>query len=178
MSARAPVPPAELFEPDAGEAVSAKHLKAADSVAQFAAAKLEKLKRPRKFVMPAAKIREAVAGMHGRIGTGEWEGASGAELVAVYAHLHERIYGSVPSELNPGGWALAAKCAGAMITNQFAGRADDAVRFLLWLWRREEEREKWRRDNGRDGGRIGWRAQFCFGSYVDDYRVSLARRNT
>lgn len=111
-----------------------------------------------------------------RIAEEAWEGATAGVLVALYGLFHERVYGAWPTELDaPKVWSLAAMAAARWQRDEFGGDARRTVVCMLWFWMREEGREKWRRENGRDGQRIGWRLQFS-GAVASDYRVSLARR--
>jgi hypothetical protein len=157
---------------------SAKVLKASQSVLDFARPAEGRAERRKKrgFRASSKSIADARAEVGRRAGLGEWEGATGLHLVALYERLHEGVYGAAPIELDAQGWAFAGAAAGRMIEQKFGGDSEKAVCFLRWTWRREEDREKWRRANGRAGGRVGWRYQFCASSLVDDYRVDQARR--
>ena len=121
-----------------------------------------------------AKVREGAAK---RAASGEWDGASPMEMVAAYALLHEHVYGVAPGELDPKSRMYAAGAAARMLTGEFGGEPAEMAEFLRWTWDREAKREKDRRHNGRDGGRIGWRLQFG-GAILTDYRVSRNRRRT
>lgn len=106
--------------------------------------------------------------------TGEWAAARPLHFVALYAHLHERVYGAAPLELGPTERLHAAGMAAQMLKKHFGHQAAEMAEFMRWVWTREQGREKWRRDNDRPGGRIGWRFQFN-GSLLTDYRVDQAR---
>lgn len=106
----------------------------------------------------------------------DWESARPGHMVALYAMCHEKIYGFIPNELDKGKeYALAVLSAARMLKGEFRGESKIMVEFIRWTWRREQSREKWRRERGQGGQRIGWRLQFN-GSMVSDYRVDLARR--
>ncbi len=101
-------------------------------------------------------------------------------LVALYARLHARVYGAEPQELADGkSFFAASSAAERLVRVEFAGTPDRALDFLRWTWRREADREKWRRQNpgGSGGGRIGWKLQFAGRALVTDYRVEMARRS-
>jgi hypothetical protein len=171
---RAPAPAREFPE----EPQSAKHLKASQSVLDFARKAEQRIDRRRKrgFRVSQKTIAIVLEDSARRAQSGDWAGATGLHLVGLYAHLHAGVYGVHATELDAQGWAFAAAAAKRMTDRQFGGEIERAVEFLRWVWRREEDREKWRRSNGREGGRIGWRLQFCASGLVDDYRVDQARR--
>ncbi len=107
--------------------------------------------------------------------TEEWAAAKPGVLVALYAKLHAHVYGVLPAELDsPREWLQACRAAGLLVKRDFGGDAARAVDFMAWCWDREEGRERWRREHGRDGGRIGWRLQFSR-SLLSDWRVDQAR---
>lgn len=103
-----------------------------------------------------------------------WDGARGTHFVALHSMLHRRVYG-----VDPGYGArermLAAGAAARALGAEFGDDPAAMAEFVRWSWVREQGREKWRRANGREGGRLGWRLQFS-GSLVADYRIDLARR--
>jgi hypothetical protein len=106
--------------------------------------------------------------------SGDWAGATAVHLVALYAFLHREVYEVEPLELDAKSWWLAERSAAGLLAKYFEGDVAMAVSFMRWVWGREIEREKWRRENGRDGQRIGWRLQFS-ASLVTDYRTSGRR---
>lgn len=161
------------------EPQSAKMLVASQSVIDFASRAIARAENPKKRPMRVSpkRIAQALVEAADRARRSDWEGATGAHLVGLYAHLHEGVYGVAATELDAQGWAFASAAANRMVGQQFGGSFESAVEFLRWVWRREEDREKWRRANGRSGGRLGWRVQFCARWLVDDYRVDVARRS-
>jgi hypothetical protein len=106
--------------------------------------------------------------------SGDWSGARPLTFVALHAWLHERVYG-VPYSPTPDDRLNASRAAGRMLKADFRGDAAEMAAFMRWCWRREREREEWRRQNGRSGGSIGWRLQF--GPHLlTDYRIDLQRQ--
>ena len=105
-----------------------------------------------------------------------WGDAKPGHLVALYAWCHEQVYGVAPAELSGLDWSGAAAMAAKLVRDEFGGKMAEVIEFMRWLWRREKAREKWRRDNDREGGRISWRTQFKGGACVTDYRIDKARR--
>ena len=112
-----------------------------------------------------------------RMVAGSWDGAKAGHIVALYAIMHAKVYGVGPAELDDGKAYLHA-CARVthVIEREFSGSIECMIGFMRWSWRREMEREKWRRDQGRDGGRIQWRWQFG-PQMLTDYRIARARQN-
>lgn len=107
---------------------------------------------------------------------GDWANATPRDFVVLYAILHERVYGVAASELTPAERLHAAGAAARMLAREFAGDPNEMAEFMRWAWQREAVREKWRRDNNRDGGRIGWRLMFN-GSLLTDWRLERTRRH-
>lgn len=109
--------------------------------------------------------------------TGEWSSAKPLHFVALYAWLHRKVYGVDTTELTPTTRLHACAMVALMLRKEFDGEQGKLADFMRWVWVRETEREKWRRENNRDGGSIGWRLQFATGNrLVVEYRLSLARK--
>lgn len=121
------------------------------------------------------RIEKLRADMETRAQSGEWANADPAVLVALYEWLHRSVYGVDPEELNGRAWAFASTAAKRMVAKDFAGDVADAVEFMKWTWKRELKNEEWRRANGRDTRRVGWRLQFVGGYLLTDYRMAKAR---
>lgn len=170
-----------LFPP-AEEASGDREVSPAESLARMVADTRHRgyqSRSPRREGPPRRskdQIARARAQMEAMAQSGDWGDASGTHLVALYAWLHAQVYGVENAELDGKQWGLAALAAGRMVSNHFAGDWGAAVVFMRWAWKREQGRETWRRENGKPGGRIGWRLQFG-GSLVTDYRVDAARRS-
>lgn len=151
----------------------------ADDEIRESAAQLIELCRRKPRVMktksisdgPWEKARRQAAEM---IRSGHWEDAIPRHFVAAYAILHEMVYGVAPAELTPVSRLRAARTASLCLQREFGDDAAEMADFLRWTWTREREREKWRRANGREGGRIGVYLQF--GALVTDYRLAIARK--
>lgn len=136
--------------------------------------------RSRKKKPRAAKrtITNAMNVVAERIEAEEWSDIRPEHLVALYAVCHEDIYGvSAVPELEGEAWYGARSAAASMLRKEFDDDTEAAVEYLRWTWRREQSREKWRRDNGRPGGRITWRAQFCSRTMLTEYRIDQERMN-
>lgn len=119
----------------------------------------------------ARATREATEMIHGALA---WDEAAPRHFVALYAILHERVYGVAPCDLTPVGRLHAAGMAARLLEKQFGGERVELYEFVCWTWKREEKREKWRAEKGCEGGRIGPRLQFS-GALLADYRVEAAR---
>jgi hypothetical protein len=104
----------------------------------------------------------------------DWQGAGAAELVGLYAVLHEHVYGVAPEEVADV-WLAAVSAAKRMLERDFEGSVESMVDFLRWTWRRERNREKKRAANGDGSFRIGWRLQFVARNLMTDYRVDAKR---
>lgn len=124
--------------------------------------------------MSDARTAAAREKMNEMAASGDWAGADGLHLVALYEMAHREVYGVEPLELDAKARFLAVGAATRLTEKFFDGDYAGAVSFMRWTWHREQEREKWRRANGRDGQRIGWRLQFS-AAMVSDYRLAGER---
>ena len=137
----------------------------------------KKKKRPKRRAGPTAKgIAKTTAQMEEMRGARDWSDARPAHLVALYCVLHAWCYGVPAAEVIGLTWLAASSAAAKMIRDEFGGEIGESIDFMRWVWKREKSRERWRRENGRDGSRIGWRLQFQQRHLVTDYRIALARR--
>lgn len=141
--------------------------------------KEQEAKRDRKSkrakTMAASQFNRARAEVSEMMSTGEWTGCGARHLVALYDMMHTKCYGVEAAELGAGERYNAAMMAGNLVKRFFDGDYVEAVEFMRWAWQKEIETEKWRRERGRDGRRIGYRLMFG-GNLVTDYKLSLARR--
>jgi hypothetical protein len=103
--------------------------------------------------------------------TGDWDNTGPEHLVALFAIMHERVYGIAPNEIAVS-WAAACKYAGAVLQREFAGSMDAAAEYLDWRWSRVRAQEKRRKANGLGTQyRLGWRFLFSPDSLMD-WRVT------
>ena len=165
-------PPADLFVDER----RAKRLEAAvQSVKRFAS---EADSSTRLWPERVSKggVDKARARVREMAETGDWSEATGTHFVAFYEWLHLTVYGVEASELAMvGEWARAAAAAARMLDTHFGGDATVMTLFVRWTWNRESDTEKWRRENKKPGGRIGWRLQFS-GAKLTDYKLDVARQ--
>ena len=103
----------------------------------------------------------------------QWDKFTATNLVALYAILHNRVYTVLPLELLRD-WRLVQLAAGGMVKREFDGDFTKAVKFLRWVWFRENRSYK-RRSEDNDF-RIGWRYLFKSPKLLTDYRISLSRQ--
>ena len=106
------------------------------------------------------KAREEVAF---RASEGDWEDAKPLAFVALYALLHERIYGVEASDLLPQSRLRISGMASRMLKNEFGGDGGAMATFIRWTWRREQAKRK----NGKRHFRIGPALQFNGGLLVE-----------
>ena len=105
---------------------------------------------------------------------GDWGDATGMHMVALYGFMHQEVYGFEPLELDKKAWASGAKHALRCCEKFFGADYGALAEFMRWCWKREIERETWRKANQRDGARLTWRWQFA-AQLVSDYRVHAQR---
>lgn len=119
-------------------------------------------------------LERSLEEVRARVAAGQsWEGAEPRHLVALYAVLHRKVYGTAPLELDGKIVLGAVSAARRMVEEAFGGSVTEAVEYLRWTWARENRR--WRRSEG-DARRIGWRLQFVSRSLITDYRAARAQR--
>lgn len=100
---------------------------------------------------------------------GDWEKFRPKDLVALYAILHERVYGVLPLEVLPH-YKDALLAAGSLVKREFKGSTPATIDFIQWTWKRAAARA------GNSDFRIGWRYQFRSAALLTDYRVYLSRK--
>jgi hypothetical protein len=130
---------------------------------------------PKKSEIDDDAFMETLAQIGEMLKNGAWNEATGEHFVALYADLHYRTYQVLTDDLGPKERAFAIDFAEKMLSKQFGDDRDAMARFIAWTWTREKEPEQWRRENGRDAGRITWRTQFG-ASLLTDYKTWCARK--
>ncbi len=105
---------------------------------------------------------------------GNWADSHPGHYVALYFLLHEAVYGVSPIDLTSKDRKKAFFLASRLLKLEFADDKLEMVGHMKWAWSREEQREKWRRSNGRAGSRITWYRMFN-GSLLTEYRIDKAR---
>jgi hypothetical protein len=125
----------------------------------------------------AAAVAQARLEVERMGASGDWQKADALHLVLLYAELHRVVYGADALEMAaPRALAFAAKAARTLVESYFDGDYGAVVAFMRWVWHREQERDKWRRANGREVTRLSWRLQFS-AAFVSDFRVAFTRND-
>jgi len=108
---------------------------------------------------------------------GGWERALPRHLVALYARLHEEVYGVAPADVEQRRAFLAAcSAAGKLLREEFGGEGRAAIEFMRWAWRRERAGVRRRHARGESSDwRVTWQQQFVSRRLLTDYRVWLRR---
>lgn len=119
-------------------------------------------------------IEVAVAEATRRASSGEWDDASPADLVGLYAICHRMVHGDLPLELGDKAEFRRARRA-AMTTIKLLGGPRVAARFVQWTWTREKERREYAEKVGRGPFRMRAGTQFS-ASTVSDWRAAARRR--
>jgi hypothetical protein len=132
-----------------------------------------KEKRTRTTVAASAFNRTR-AETQGMMDSGDWSACTARHFLALYDLMHEKIYG-IESGMTASERHTAVLRTGSFVKREFSGDYDKALDYFRWLWTREQGREKWRRENGRDTTRLI--LAFCYSSsMLTDYRLMLTRR--
>jgi hypothetical protein len=128
----------------------------------------------RRYIPMEEQIATAKDEMPRMAKAGDWGDATGMHMVALYGFMHQEVYGFEPLELDKKAWASGAKHALRCCEKFFGADYGALAEFMRWCWKREIERETWRKANQRDGARLTWRWQFA-AQLVSDYRVHAQR---
>lgn len=129
----------------------------------------------RRRAASRADRARAMDSARARVDRDAWGGVTDSEVVALFALIHEDVYGVAEAELESGKvWSQATLAVWRFRTEQFGGDGAAVVDYLRWLGAREKGREAWRRDNGKSGARVSWRAAFSR-ALLTDYRIDRAR---
>ena len=103
----------------------------------------------------------------------DWEGCKAQHLVGLYVLMHRKVYRVDPSISSKEKYVALMRAA-SFVKQEFGGSFERAIDYLRWAWTEEMKTERWRRENGREGGHLGiWR--LFSGDHVTRYRVAAAR---
>lgn len=98
--------------------------------------------------------------------------AEPVHFMALHDLLHEQVYGVEDPDLrSPARRGVSSQCSGMLEALGPQVMTD----FIRWAWTEEQRRETWRRENHRDGGRLGARSLFSRVK-LTEYRISLQRQ--
>ena len=107
------------------------------------------------------------------IRTGEaWHRAQPKHFVALYASLHEHVYGVKPIELGKE-WPFAVSACRKLMKDEFEADPLRFVKFMQWVWADEVKAAKKR--DASNTFRIGWKYMFVSRGMVTNYRVVQVR---
>lgn len=157
-----------------GDPVAARSVFMA-GVARRIEGKVEGKKKPRSKGMSDRAWDRATGEAHECMRTGDWSLAEPRHFAALYALLHERVYGVEVAELTPVGRVRCAGLARKLLEREFGGDKAEMVGWAKWAWQREKGRHEWRLREGKEPSRLGW-AFFWGGVLVTDWRLSCKGR--
>jgi hypothetical protein len=133
------------------------------------------LKPGKKRRAPRVDRKSAIEEAKDRISGRGFSDATPGVIVALYCCFHERVYGQWPIDVDvPAEWRKATVVVAGIRKRFFDGSSTLLTEFMLWAWQKEEEAEKWRRQNGREGTRLLWQYLFNVKKVVE-YRLNLQR---
>lgn len=133
-------------------------------------------RKAKKKTFAAAVFGKAIEETKVMIANGDFEGCGARHLVALYSLMHDKVYGVEPV-MSSSERHTAVLRMGGFVKHHFGGDFQQAVAFYRWVWTREIGREKWRRENKREGSRLSI-GLLMSGSIITDYRVALSRNRT
>lgn len=104
----------------------------------------------------------------------DWHSASPKHFVELYVHLHTRVYGVAPLDLDNNRKKLtAASLARKVMKEHFDNTPDEMANFMRWVWQRQQVNEKKRKAGIVDSDfMVSWRYQFS-ASLVKQYRRDM-----
>lgn len=122
-----------------------------------------------------AFVRDAMDRAQAHARKADWDGADESTMIGLFGWLHVEVYGVDPIPELRHSWHFARQAVVKIRREEF-DQLSDIVEFVRWTWKREREREKWRRENGRSGGRISWRTQFSYRDLLVEFRLDQNRK--
>lgn len=159
-------PPRELFEPLPEENEDEQFL---------ASGYRRRLKRKEtKRRISTTSMRAALVRVEEMIAADDYTGATPIHFVAMFAKGHSLVYGVPAAELGPEQRTIAIMKVARFLRGECGGDVTKAAAFVRWVWRREAEREKWRRENNKPGGTLGWGLAFS-AEFATQWRVDMER---
>lgn len=160
-------PPRELFEPLPEENEDEQFLASAHR-------RIARRKEAKRRGISTASMRNALVTVEAMIAADDYTGATPIHFVAMYAKGHSLVYGVPAAELGPQERTIAVVKVARFLRSECGGDVTKAAAFLRWVWRRESEREKWRRENNKSGGTLGWGLVFS-AEFATQWRVDMER---
>lgn len=106
----------------------------------------------------------------------DWDQAKPHHFVGLYVLLHSWCYGVEPAEVMGAVGMAARSSVDKILRDEFGDDPHQFVHYVKWAWKREKGREKWRRQHGKEGGRLTWRSLFQQRFVLTDYRVDQQRK--
>src|SRR5574338_176134 len=97
-----------------------------------------------------------------------WANAGAQHVVALAGEFHRRVYGVEAEELRTRARQIFVRSADSMIKQN---GVEWVVEFVKWVWKREQERETWRRDNHKQGSRVSIAMVFGSSNLRTEYRI-------
>lgn len=129
----------------------------------------------RRATMAASVFERALYEVRTMMATHEWATFTARHVVALFDVMYHKAYGIEPvlTAVERHRFTMQAS---QFAKREFAGDYDALLDFYQWLWAREMEREKWRRENGREGGSLSMWAMVS-SQTLNDYRLALNRKH-
>ena len=134
-------------------------------------------KRARPKTIASSSWDRALATVREMAAKEDYAGARALHFVALHSILFEAVYGFESAELTPATRMAACGMASCLLKQVFGEDPSKFAAYLRWVWGREEEREKWRREKKVGGKMIGWRLVFGR-SLLDEYALDVRRRGS
>lgn len=135
-------------------------------------------KRPRSISVstPVRRLQILMAAIDERVEHDEWPAEDGPEmLVALFCWAHNEIYGVSCTAEVARVFRGVRSAAEKLIRVEFGGDSQKAVEYMRWVWKREREREHWRRQNTGYGKVLTWRHVLMYGELVKEMRLDGLR---
>lgn len=140
-------------------------------------AKQMRRKKNKSKTIGASVFNRATLETEEMIRSGEWDDATPRHMVALYALMHEKVYGIEAVDLDSQARYKMTMMANTFIKREFSDNVVDAVEFFRWMWGREMGHEKYRRENATDGRRLTAYLMFS-NKLLPDFRLHLVRKQS
>lgn len=129
--------------------------------------------KPKRRRASSKKWRKQVREM---METEDWDDAKPQHFVALFVILFTWCYEVEPADMQGQELLAARSSARRLLEKEFAGDPYATLAYMKWTWKREKEREEWRRNKGVHGRILKWRDVFMTGKALTEYRIDVARR--
>lgn len=110
--------------------------------------------------------------------SGDWANTKPLHLLVLHCELFNKIYKFEALDTYGKMRTHAVFAVANLLKTAFNGDVEKIVAYVKWVWTREEEREEYRKANGKGGQTLGWKLVFShhlLNDFANDLRRKAAR---